>query len=175
MNRFFYTVLLACSVNVFAYADAVIIDASPQALIRMMEDTTEILAATADQIPRPQKRRVAQQLERVIDRLERIADELARDGGQTFGNWFQANNQECVSFCRAQGMTNAFSPEGALCVSGEAQARSAVGKIAYSYGTWGGGPQPALASQSSGGYCYTPGQKRDNDRTDRTVGCFCRR
>lgn len=95
------------------------------------------------------------------------------------GKWVQTNSVDCTTVCRGLGLNNAPSPEGALCVSGEQRVASANGKISYTHGTWGTGcvgTAPGQCPQSSvGAFCYAPGQKRDNDRTDRTVGCFCRR
>ncbi len=172
--RLFLGILAMCGVSA-VIAEPIIVDADPQALVRMIEDNTMILDATAEDVHGFQRRRLADKIDRVAEKLSRIADRLSHDGGGDDCGWFQANAMECVSFCRSRGMINALSPEGAQCVSGESQALSAVGKIVYTYGTWGGGPQASISSQSNGAYCYRPGQKKDNDRTDITVGCFCRR
>jgi len=176
MVRFIYGALALCS---FVTAQAEIIGGfDPQSLVNVIEQSTDQLQRQANDVPDFQRRRLANQIDRVVNQLQRVSRELNQGGGGGghFGaGWFQANAQECVSFCRSQGMFNAISPEGAQCVSGENQAMSAVGRIVYTYGTWGGGPQHQLSAQSNGGYCYKPGQGRDNDRTDLTVGCFCRR
>lgn len=177
MVRFIYGALALCS---FVTAKAEIIGGfDPQGLVNVIEQSSDQLERVANDVPDFQRRRIANQLDRVINQLERVQRELSHGGGGGGGGfgggWFQADAQECVSFCRARGMMNAISPDGAQCVSGEAQAQSAVGRIVYSYGTWGAVPVGMTSTQSSGPYCYKPGQKKDNDRSDITVGCFCRR
>lgn len=92
------------------------------------------------------------------------------------GQWVQANQQVCATFCTAKGKASVPGPEGAHCMSGEVRSASGIMQgIVFTWGCFpdclGEGPHQAT---SSGGYCYKPGQKKDNDDTDRTVGCFCR-
>lgn len=92
------------------------------------------------------------------------------------GQWYQANQQLCATFCTAKGKASVPGPEGAHCMSGEVRSASGIMQgIVFTWGCFpdclGEGPHQAT---SSGGYCYKPGQKKDNDDTDRTVGCFCR-
>jgi hypothetical protein len=78
-------------------------------------------------------------------------------------------------------MTSRASPYPAdfqhLCTSGENFVPTSVNAgayskfIAYSHGNWGGGMyEPNF---SDGNYCWYAAQKRDNDQTDLTVGCYC--
>lgn len=92
------------------------------------------------------------------------------------GRWYQANEANCPTYCTGKGMTNVASVDGCLCVSGEARPQSAIAQgITF---TWGCSStctaQSNITTQSYGKYCYKPGQKQDDDSTDRTVGCFCR-
>ena len=85
--------------------------------------------------------------------------------------WHQANRQDCNSFCSKRGRVNTADPvTGAKCTSGERRFNG-IG-ISYVYGTWGG-TRTTSSTFSVGEYCYSSDQKRDSDRTDRTVGCFC--
>jgi len=99
-----------------------------------------------------------------------------RPPDQVQGSWHQANQQNCPTFCAGLGQTNVPGPEGAHCMSGEV--RSASGVTAGIQFTWGCfktcAPMGAHQAESVGTNCYMPGQKNDNDATDRTVGCFCR-
>lgn len=90
--------------------------------------------------------------------------------------WNNVVGQDCNSFCRSVGGYNVPSPEGFSCVSGEARPLSAIGKIDFSpTGCWHDCAQPEglPGAVSIDGRCYSPGQRRDNDRTDTTLGCFC--
>lgn len=145
----------------------------PEQLVQQLEMNTRLLRALEDSIPPHRRRQMARRVDRVSQELAQIADEIDGGGGGIgFGSWLQADGQECTSFCRSRGMQSTLSPEGAQCTSGENQVNSAIGQIVYSYGTWGG-VAPSVPATSSGRFCYKPGQKRDNDRTDITVGCFC--
>ena len=91
------------------------------------------------------------------------------------GKWVQANNQACQAVCAAVGLESGLSPEGAQCASGETRAASSFNKISYVHGCWPNcAPNPHSKASSVGGSCYEPGQKKDWDRTDITVGCFCK-
>jgi hypothetical protein len=92
------------------------------------------------------------------------------------GRWYQANQQVCTTFCTTQGKASVAGPEGAHCMSGEVRSASGIMQgIVFPWGCYPDclGDGPHLAT-SSGGFCYKPGQKHDNDSTDRTVACFCR-
>lgn len=92
------------------------------------------------------------------------------------GAWYNAPFQECSYFCRSIGGFNSLSPDGFGCTSGEERPQSAIGIINYTpTGCWHDCrfPEGRPGAISIGYRCYAPGQKRDNDRTDMTVGCFC--
>ncbi len=91
------------------------------------------------------------------------------------GGWFQADRAVCSSVCSFHGLTNGRSSDGNYCASGEQRKPSAVGRFSFLYGCWGpcSNFTPEVDAYSAGEYCYHPTQKRDNDATDRTVGCFC--
>ena len=98
---------------------------------------------------------------------------IHRVGG---GAWYNAPSQECASFCRAIASVNIPSPDGFSCTSGEARPLSAIGVVNFApTGCWHDCryPEGRPGATSFGPRCYAPGQKRDNDRTDITVGCFC--
>lgn len=91
--------------------------------------------------------------------------------------WVQTNGLSCVSVCSQQGLLSKPSPEGAYCTSGEVVPSSARGVISFTYGCM---PNKTCAaqgrvngSQNQTRYCYGPGQSRNNQKTDITVGCFC--
>jgi hypothetical protein len=99
---------------------------------------------------------------------------VVRQGGA--GMWYNAPGQECSAFCRAIASTNVSSPDGFSCTSGEERPLSAIGVVNYApTGCWHDCrlPEGRPGAVSIGSRCYAPGQKRDNDRTDTTVGCFC--
>jgi hypothetical protein len=90
--------------------------------------------------------------------------------------WNNVVGQNCNSYCRGIGGYNVPSPDGFSCVSGEARPLSAIGKVDFApTGCWHNCAQPEglPGAVSVDGRCYSPGQKRDNDRTDTTLGCFC--
>ncbi|MEY4668398.1 MAG: hypothetical protein RL518_1097, partial [Pseudomonadota bacterium] len=92
------------------------------------------------------------------------------------GRWYNAPRQECSSFCRSIGGVSTFSSDGWACTSGEARPPSAIGVVDYSpTGCWHDCrfPEGRTGATSVGHQCYAPGQKRDYDRTDITVGCYC--
>lgn len=92
------------------------------------------------------------------------------------GQWIQADTVFCPTACSLISAVNVASSDGAYCASGEVRPVSAIAAgIKFTFGCTGGcvaGAPPG--AQSSGPYCYLPGQKHDADKTDRTVGCFCR-
>lgn len=78
--------------------------------------------------------------------------------------------------CASVGSTPA---SGANCFSGEVRINPAsfplmkdLSSVKYIYGTWGG--YGSTAGTASERFCYRPGQKRDNDRTDLTVAYLCK-
>lgn len=90
------------------------------------------------------------------------------------GVWTTTDRSYCPTVCRNLGKTNIRSPEGAYCTSGENVLASAVPWIVYKYGCWPNcTPTTVNNAESNNNDCYEPDQKRDNDRTDITVGCFC--
>jgi hypothetical protein len=93
----------------------------------------------------------------------------------TAGKWVQANGSDsCAQTCGKIGQRPAADEFGAQCVSGEARPSSAVGAIQFTKGCWNTcAPEGNIKTEPVGNSCYKPGQKRDNDRTDRIVGCFC--
>ncbi len=129
----------------------------------------------AGSVPYHQKEEVAERVRNVIDLLEDALYALEDDGPIIgFGRWIQTNGGECNSVCASVGMRSALSREGAQCVSGENRAASAIGSISFQNGCWPNcSGQMSSSAVSVGRMCYSPGQKRDNDRTDVTMGCFC--
>lgn len=97
------------------------------------------------------------------------------DSGAT-GKWYQADSAHCPTHCSGLGLTNGAGPEGAHCMSGEVRSASGIAQgITFTYGCWGPcTPMGKHTATSTGKYCYKPGQKQDGDKTDLTVGCFCR-
>jgi hypothetical protein len=92
--------------------------------------------------------------------------------------WLTAVGVDCRSFCAARQTVNVPSPDGFSCTSGEARPWSAIGVVNYARtGCWHNCayPEGSPGAVSVGGLCYSPGQKRDNDTTDITVGCYCAR
>jgi hypothetical protein len=125
-----------------------------------------------------------------------IAASCTNSGGTTHaptaninvvGGWFQADRAPCNDVCRFYELQNGRSPDGNYCASGEQRKPSALGRFSFLYGCWGpcGNPTPEINAASVGENCYhptqpprsdgyvQPEQRRDNDPTDRTVGCFC--
>jgi hypothetical protein len=98
-------------------------------------------------------------------------DTVGRDG------WFRVEGESCPEVCDALGLVSDYSPEGAMCASGEVRPESAIGIVQFTKGCWPNcapdAPGVVVDAASVGKHCYKPGQKRDNDRTDLTVGCFC--
>ena len=91
------------------------------------------------------------------------------------GEWVQSDGRKkCTDVCRAKGKTLSRSPDGAQCVSGEVRPLSAQGKIEFVRGCWPNcAPHNNIRTDAHRNFCYHPGQKKDWDRTDRAVGCFC--
>lgn len=95
------------------------------------------------------------------------------------GRWVQSNgNKDCNQVCNDQGMKLGSDPFGAMCASGETRPNSAAGAINFNQGCWGGSGCQGIGnikSESHGLFCYQPGQRKDADKTDRSVGCYCKR
>lgn len=90
------------------------------------------------------------------------------------GVWTPADRSNCSTICRNAGKANVRSPEGAYCTSGENVLASAVPWVVYKYGCWPNcTPTTVNNAESVNNDCYKPDQRRDSDRTDMTVGCFC--
>jgi hypothetical protein len=90
--------------------------------------------------------------------------------------WVQTNGGVCQNVCKGVGRVSIPSSQYKnRCVSGEVRG-DAIG-INYTQGVWGGGRE-FYQSNSVGSRCYgwnTKGhQKQDNDKTDITVGCYCK-
>ena len=108
------------------------------------------------------------------------ADSAAKDAAPdvqvVVGRWYQADNQNCPSFCSGKGLQNIASSDGAMCTSGELIPASAVGAISYNNnGCWPScNAHAAPNGHSEGNNCYGDGQNHDGDNTDRTAGCFCK-
>ena len=94
------------------------------------------------------------------------------------GGWYQVNGEFCPDFCASVGKVNVASKDGSMCTSGESIPPSAVGIIDFDRGCWPSGSCPAqgryLNNTSDNGDCYGPGQKKDDDGTDVTMGCYCK-
>ncbi len=93
------------------------------------------------------------------------------------GAWFNAYLQDCNNFCASIGRSNTPSPDGFRCTSGENRPWSAI-QAGVNYGPTGcwhncALPEGFAGAASNGYWCYHPSQKRDNDHTDKTVGCYC--
>lgn len=93
------------------------------------------------------------------------------------GAWMQANGQECGAFCSGLGKANVTSADGAKCTSGENIPASAVAAgITYDqcYPSCNAHVADDGSPVSVGKYCYSTGQKHDDDASDVTRGCFCK-
>ncbi len=177
-KRVFFSFSLIAILSGSAHAGPIITPVDAEQTIEAIEMNARLLRALKDSIPDHRRRALANKVNRLSGDLERIAEEIENGGGGGFhfGEWLPANGQECTSFCRSRGMETAVSAEGAQCMSGENHAASGMGIIPMVNGCWPSSCLPDLnvPSVSVGRFCYKPGQKRDNDRTDITVGCFCR-
>lgn len=113
-------------------------------------------------------------LEQLTSTLQAVSQELSLQAPPAA--WYPVNGHDCLNYCQSIGRISGMSKEGAQCVSGENRAASALAVIPFTYGCFPSHCSPEHTSKavSMGGYCYKPGQKHDNDRTDITVGCFCR-
>ena len=161
--------LLVTFVTVFAvtgYADHGNVNASLNEIGEAIHDVDDAKLS----IKVSNRNRVIQRLQKHAHSIEHLIKAIK---ALPSGKWIQAYGQDCNTLCGYRRQRNVRSPEGALCVSGETRVTSATtGNIRYIYGTWGGIVN-ANAAASAGRFCYVPHQKRDNDRTDITVGCFC--
>jgi hypothetical protein len=92
------------------------------------------------------------------------------------GRWVQSDgNKDCKRVCKDAGLEQGRDAFGAECASGEARPNSAAGVIQFTRGCWGGcQAQGNIKTDNQGPFCYQPGQKKDADKTDRAVGCYCK-
>lgn len=110
------------------------------------------------------------------------------------GGWVDAAGGGCGAVCARHGFISKNSPEGANCASGETIPWSAwdskannQNPIDFNWGCWDGcvggkgchtnrcreaRSEPSIPN-IKWGYCYAPGQTRDNDNTDITAACYC--
>lgn len=92
--------------------------------------------------------------------------------------WVQTNGSSCGSVCQGQGYVSATDKTGASCSSGEIVPQSARGVIDFRNGCKPNracsGQGPINGAASEGGFCYGPGQAKNNEKTDVTMGCYCR-
>jgi hypothetical protein len=135
-------------------------------ILDQLDGMTTALEIAVDDIDDDDRADQKARLDAVILRLTAVSHALVP------GQWYQANQKKCTSFCKQLGLKTATSPENARCASGENRFPSAEGIISYSFGVFGA-PKHSAQTLSHGGFCYAPGQKKDNDKTDRTVACFC--
>ncbi len=147
----------------------------PSQTLNTIEGYVRLLQSQESQINDFERAQLSQRAIQLADQLNRVGEEIGY-GGFNYGAWHPVNGQLCLNFCRSIGQESGISPEGAQCVSGENVVPSALGVIPFSYGCWPGNcpAQNFSNAVSVGRNCYKPGQKQDNDRTDVTVGCFCR-
>jgi len=98
--------------------------------------------------------------------------------------WVQnpsASVSSCNSICGSGGGYPATSAAGSQCLSGESRPAEAItalgtGNPPFYWNCWPGGSCPTANTNTNttvGNMCYSPGQRRDNDATDRIVGCYC--
>lgn len=92
------------------------------------------------------------------------------------GRWIQSVGvQNCQQTCKGKGLKMSRDSFGAECTSGEARPNSAAGQVQFTHGCWGGcAAQGNIKTDALGPFCYQPGQKKDADKSDRIVGCFCK-
>lgn len=91
--------------------------------------------------------------------------------------WVGTNGGTCITVCSAQNLNSKSSSEGANCTSGEVIPKSARGVINYVRGC---SPKKNCSAQgivsgatSQSRFCYGPGQRRNAQATDITMGCYC--
>lgn len=174
--------LWVCSLFVgvfYSYsASAEPLPSSVEYALRDLERGSSTLQSTCHILNSYEAQHVLRRVRRVSQQLRQIEYQLNHIGPGPVGKigWYPVNGQECYSYCQSIGLFSGVSVEGAQCVSGENRAASAIGKIAFTHGCWPDcSAQTVSRAVSVGGYCYNPAQSKDNDRTDITVGCFCRR
>lgn len=97
-------------------------------------------------------------------------------GRRKIGKWIQSDGRSsCAKVCTMAGKSAAQDRHGSQCASGEARPASAIGKVAFKFGCGGRcTSQGNITTAPTSLFCYKPRQKRDFDRTDRIVGCFCK-
>ena len=91
--------------------------------------------------------------------------------------WVGTNGGNCITLCSQQNLISKPSPEGAYCSSGEVIPNSARGVINYARGCRPNrsciaqGPVKGATSQAQ--FCYGPGQVKNREASDITMGCYC--
>lgn len=141
--------------------------------IRSIENSLKSIERKGQRMGVSERMAVIDALAGLMENIGQTMDSVApaisgRDG------WFQAVGEDCNNFCSAIGMFPGFSPEGAQCASGETVPASSLGSIDFQKGCWPNcAPRHESTAQSDGKYCYNAGQKRDRDKTDLTMGCYC--
>jgi hypothetical protein len=90
--------------------------------------------------------------------------------------WYNAYPKVCPDFCKDLGLENIASPDGFKCTSGENRPLSAIeANVNYRFGCSGSCDTPEGSEQAASNnvFCYHPGQKKNYQATDLTVGCYC--
>ena len=90
--------------------------------------------------------------------------------------WYNASLKVCPDFCKDLGLENIASPDGFKCTSGENRPLSAIeANVNYGFGCSGSCDTPEGSEQAASNniFCYHPGQKKNYQATDLTVGCYC--
>lgn len=108
-------------------------------------------------------------------------DRAVRGALQPPRGWIQVNGEDCADTCALFGYRNANGPYGNACTSGEVLDPS-VERVDYLNGCWPDCRSTGRveSARSDGAYCYGVDrlsgrdQDRDDDRTDVTMGCYCR-
>jgi hypothetical protein len=91
--------------------------------------------------------------------------------------WVGTNGGNCITLCSQQNLISKPSPEGAYCSSGEVIPNSARGVVNYARGCR---PNRTCLAQgrvngatSQAQFCYGPGQAKNREASDITMGCYC--
>lgn len=156
------------------YAAPIIVEAPKlNETLVTLETHIQLLRVLALEAPAHRHAPLSRRIARMSNQLQKLSDDLQVAGFD--GAWYATDGRSCSDVCRAQGLRSGRSPEGAECASGENAIASAMHEVAFRYGCFPSQCRVKVRanSLSDGRFCYEPGQKRDNDRTDVTVGCFC--
>jgi hypothetical protein len=153
--------------------------AIPNSNIRPLEQAQNALVQIATEVPsldenqREVLRNKLSSLRQKINATKSKVNSLRPPQGAN--GWYQAYGDSCQNLCALAGKVSAASSDGAVCTSGEARPQSAASNISYVSGCWPNcSPEPSITTFEYGIFCYKPGQKKDGDYTDLTVGCFCK-